>query len=177
MGFSMLPFLAVYYRSSDGGELSAGFIVASGAAMTLGTAFASSLLGRLGDRYGHRLSMLTAVLLQIVTISILLVSSGPASCILAYIAAGMARGGISISGMNMMFETCPHDSRMAHIAAGNIIISSAAFGTPLLVGLFGQWIGVRTVFFISLAFSSLALLWTAFLVREPREHMENPYKH
>ena len=167
-GFSILPFLTVYFRSDSGGSLSEGFIVSSGAAMTLGWAVASVILGRVGDRKGHRVGLLAAIGFQVISLLLVLFGGGPISCVLSYAAAGVSRGGMLISGMNLMFETCPHESRMAHIMVGNLTLSIVTISVPLLAGkAAGLW-GVGTVFLISLLLSVCALLWTSVRMKEPR---------
>ena len=137
--------------------------------MTFGQAVASVVFGRLGDRYGHRLGMLASVIFQIVTLGLVLAAAGPVSCVAAYVAAGISRGAILISGMNLLFETCPHDSRMAHITVGNFLISGVSIGAPLLAGTAVEWWSLPVVFLICLIFSAIALVWTGLLMHDPRK--------
>lgn len=168
LGFTIVPFIAIYYSSAVGGGLTDGTIVASGAAMNAGMACSTILLGKLGDRKGHRIGLLIGTMMQIVTLLILLFSSGTASCIIAYAGAGLCIGSRYIAGHNMMFETCTHDNRMAHITAGNLVLSVVSIGGPLLAGSFaGRW-GLRPLFGVSLVFSIMSFIWIFLLVKEPR---------
>jgi MFS family permease len=167
-GFSIMPFFAVYYTSARGGALSEGTVVASGAAMTAGAAVASLLVGRHGDRRGHRGGMLIGLGLQGLTVVSLLTTRGPVACALAYAGAGLARGSVSVSGFNLLYETCPHDGRFAHITLGNFILSFAAIGAPLAAGLAaGRW-GLRPLFVVSLGLCVAALAWFLVRVKDPR---------
>jgi MFS family permease len=167
-GFCVLPFLAVYYNSSAGGGLPGSIVVAAGAAMTLSAAGASYLVGRIGDRSGHRLGILFGILTQVFTLLVVITSRGLLSCLLAYAGAGACVGSGFISHFNMLFETCPHDSRVAHITIGNIILGTAALLFPLAGGWLAAAQGVRTLFVVSLLLSLTALVWTCWRVREPR---------
>jgi len=69
----------------------------------------------------------------------------------------------------MLLETCPHDSRLAHIMAANLILGLIAMAAPVLGGAAAAAWGVRTLFAICLAVSLISLAWVALLVREPRE--------
>ena len=167
-GFSIVPFFAIHFTSARGGALSEGTVVASGAAMTAGAAVASLIVGRRGDRRGHRGGMLLGLGLQGLTVALLLTTGGPLGCILAYAGAGLARGSVGVSGFNLLYETCTHEGRFAHITLGNFILSFAAIGAPLAAGLAaGRW-GLRPLFVVSLGLCLLALLWFVARVKEPR---------
>ena len=174
VGFSMLPFIAVYFRSEGGGGLSDGTIVAAGAALTLGSAGASFLLGRFGDKRGHRIGMLVGITVQVITLLVLLTGSGTVGCVLVYAGAGICRGSSMVSGYNMMFETCPHESRIAHITAGNFILAFAALAAPLGAGVVAERWDLRTLFVLSLGFSVVALVWFVFRVKDPRTYRAYP---
>jgi MFS family permease len=167
-GFSMVPFVAVYYTSAHGGALSEGTVVASGAAMTAGAAVASLLVGRYGDRRGHRGGMLLGLGLQGITVALLLTTGGPLSCVLAYAGTGLSRGSVSVSGFNLLYETCPHEGRFAHITLGTFILSFAAIGAPLAAGLVASQWGLRPLFAVSFGVCLAALLWFIVRVKEPR---------
>ena len=168
-GFCMVPFIAVYYISAQGGGMARGTVVSSGAAQAVGMALSGLLLGRLGDERGHRLGMLIGVATQVGALALILLSSGLWSCLVAYFGVGVCISVGMVSHFNMLFETCPHDARMAHITVGNTVISVAAIGAPLLAGLVaGTW-GLKPLFAICLALSVLALLWFVMLVKEPRD--------
>ena len=167
-GFCMIPFIAVYYTSPAGGALGAGQVVSLGAASTLATAVGSLALGRLGDRMGHRLGVLIGVLVQAAALCVLLTVTGRVGCAAAYALAGMAISSGWVSHGNMMLETCPHGSRMAHLTAGNLVVGLGAMIGPLVGGQLAKGWGVRTVFAGCLALSVIAALWVVTMVREPR---------
>ncbi len=167
-GYSLVPFLALYYTSAEGGGLSAGVLVACGAGMQAGMAGASLLFGRLGDKKGHRIGMIIGLIVQAATLVLILSSAGLVSCVLAYVGAGICYGSRAIAGSNLMFETCPHESRLAHITVGNLILSVATIGGPVLAGAVAEGLGLKPLFWVCLAFSLAALLWFGLLVEEPR---------
>jgi len=171
VGFCMLPFIAVYYKSTEGGGLDKGTVVSSGAAMTLAIALANLVLGRLGDRRGHRIGILVAPIAQAATLAVVLLSSGRWSCVAAYTCAGLAAGSAWISHTNMLFETCPHDHRLAHITVGNLVLSLPMLAAPLLAGVVADLCGMATLFRLCLVLSLAAAAWIALRVREPR-HLE-----
>lgn len=167
-GFCILPFVALYFTSPQGGGLSGGTVVKCFAAFTAGSATAHLMLGRLGDRYGHRLGVLMGAVMQVVTLSLLLIAQGVLGCIAVYICAGFCASSAWLSHSNLLFETCPHDNRMAHITVGNLSLTPALIAAPLVAGWVARVWGLQALFAGSLAISLAALAWFVLRVREPR---------
>lgn len=167
-GFSVVPFIAVYYSSEAGGGLSDDRIVGYGAAQFFGVALSTVALGYLGDHRGHRLGVIMGIILQIVTLAIMLFSAGTASCILAFAVSGMCMGAASITNFNILIETCPHDNRVAHITAGNLVLSPFTLAAPILGGLVARLFSLTLLFQLSMACSAVALVWILLTMKEPR---------
>jgi len=168
IGFSITPFIAVYYTSQAGGGLSPDMVVSYGAAMAIGLAIGNLVLGWLGDRAGHRAGLLIGAGIEVITLGIMLTSAGRLSCQLAYAGAGVAGASGFVSHNSMIFETCPHDSRLAHIMVANLILGLVAVAAPSLGGAAAAAWGLRTLFAICLVFSFASLAWVILRVREPR---------
>jgi len=173
-GFCILPFIAVYYRSPAGGGLSGATLASFGAALTAGSALGGFVLGRLGDKRGHRIGIILGTAAQAVTILVMLFTSGWTSCLVAYSSAGICVGSAFISHYNMLFETCPHDHRLAHITVGNIIIGTGTIIAPALAGFIADYFGLRPLLVISLILTAAALAWFVLRVKEPRHVLVNP---
>ena len=77
-GFGLIPFIAIYYTSSAGGGLAKDYVVASFSAYTLANALGALVLGRLGDRFGHRWGILFGAAMQAVTLGIAVLVPGGA---------------------------------------------------------------------------------------------------
>jgi MFS family permease len=168
LGFCIIPFIALRFMSPAGGGLSRSTIVSCGAAMTLGFSLGSVVMGPLGDRHGHRLGVLLGAGLQVVALLVLLRVPGLGGCILAYGCAGVCNACGNVSHYNMIFETCPHAHRMAHIAVGNLIIGAPMAFAAVLAGLIAERSSLDTVFRICLVLSAAAFAWCLLRVREPR---------
>jgi MFS family permease len=169
-GFSMVPLVADFYASREGGGLGDGAIVSCGAAMTVGSALATLGFGLLGDRLGHRIGILLGTGAQIVTLALLLAGGGAplVEATLVYFGCGIAMGSAFISHNNLLFETCPHDHRAAHITAGNLVLGVGTAVAPVVAGFAAATWGMRTVFAGCLVLSVLALGWFVVRLHEPR---------
>jgi MFS family permease len=168
-GFSILPFISLHYMSGAGGSLRANLVIWCGAAQSLTAAAAMLYFGRLGDRRGHRVGMIVCCVFQVIALAGMLLIDGVAGCLLANAAAGIALGSGGIANYNLLLETCPHQQRIAHVTAGNLVLSTAMIAAPLLSGFVSQSHGTRTLFSICLVFSAASLAWFLFRVREPRD--------
>ncbi len=167
-GFGIVPFVAVYYGSPEGGNLSPGTLVSLGAAMSVGTAIGQVALGRLGDLLGHRSGVLLGAASQTATLLILLLTSGSTSCLAAYFLIGICIASAFISHYNMLFETCPHDHRFAHITVGNLVLGTGTIISPLVAGWVAKTWGLTVLFTVSLMLTASALVWFVAFVKEPR---------
>ncbi len=167
LGFCMLPFIAVHYTSLAGGALLKGTVVSAGAMMSMAAALTNLLTGRLGDKHGHQKGLLIGVIAQVVTLLVLLFGRGVWSCLMAYTGAGIFLGTNTVSYYNVLFETCPHDNRFAHITVGNFIIGMVGMVAPILAGMIAARWNVQTLFTICLGFSVITLFWHFLFVRKP----------
>jgi MFS family permease len=168
LGFCIIPFIALRFMDPASGGLSRSTIVSCGAVMTLGFSLGSLVMGPLGDRYGHRLGVLLGSGLQVVALLVLLFIPGLAGCILAYGCAGICNACGCVSHYNMIFETCPHEHRMAHISIGSLLIGAPMAFAAVLAGLIAEWSSLDAVFGLCLALSAMAFVWCLLRVKEPR---------
>ena len=167
-GFCVLSFFTVYFKSSAGGSLSNGFIVQAMAVMTLATAVTSPLLGRLGDKSGHRLPILIGALGQVFTFLIILFVPGKAGCLIAFAIAGCCTSCSLVSHCNLILETCPHDCHTTHVSVANLVVGIPLGVTPLFAGWIAEHFGTRNLFVVCLIVSFGALAWLYFKVKDPR---------
>ncbi len=169
-GFSIIPFVAIYFTSLSGGGLSKETVVASYSAFTISNALGGLFLGRLGDRFGHRWGILFGAGMQVLTLLAALSVPGMAGCILTYSGAGFAAACGFISHYNLVMDMCPPENpnRVAHISMANLAIGIPASLAPLAAGwVAGGW-GIPTLFTICLGISLAALLWLVVRFKEPR---------
>jgi len=168
LGFCITLLITSYYTSEAGGNVPGATVVAAGSMMTIMQALMNLIAGRLGDTRGHRLGQLMAVTAQTVALSLPLFTSGTISCFATFGLIGLANGAAFMSHQNMLFETCPHDHRLAHITAGSLAIAPIAIGGPLIWGTVARYSGMTPVFLGCLVASSVALLMLFRFVRDPR---------
>jgi MFS family permease len=167
-GFSIGPFITIYYLSNDGGALTPGMVITLSSAQTVGVAIANVGMGRLGDRYGHRHGLIIGAAMQAAALLLLLTTQGPVSCSIVFFCAGICASAGFIPHYNMLFETCPHAARAVHITAGNFVFALGTASIPLLGGLVATHCGLRPLFAASLIISVVALGWCCFRIKDPR---------
>ncbi len=168
LGFCVTPFIALRFLAPAGGGLAASTVVSCGAAMTAGFALASIALGPLGDRRGHRLGLIVGITAQMATLMVLLWIPGLVGCVLAYAGTGICNACAAVSGGNLLFETCPHGHRMAHISVGNLLIGTPMAVVAVFAGILAEHHGLDAVFMACLAASAMAMLCCLCFVRDPR---------
>jgi MFS family permease len=167
-GFAIGPFITVHYLSSAGGGLSAEAIVRAGGVATVGGATGCLLLGRWGDRHGHRMGMLIGLAAQVAGCVALVWLPGLAGLCAVSLASGIAGAAVTIAHNNLLIETCPHRDRLAHLILGNLVAGTVGLLVPLWWGWVANRHGTGPVFAASLALSVVGLAWGMAMVRDPR---------
>jgi len=171
MGSGATAFVAVHFRSPQGGGLAESTIIALGAALTLTQAASSLGLGLIGDRAGHRVGILVGAAAQMAAFAVAFAWPGVPGCVLAFVLLGLAYGAGTVSHQNMIYETCPHDNRVAHITLSNVILGPFVAAVPLATGYLVSHVGTAKGFAASMVPTGLGILWIIFAVRDPR-HVE-----
>ena len=168
LGFGIVPFIAIYYLSADGGALEKGRIVQFSAGELIMQCAALIGFGWMGDRLGHRFGILIGTAMQALTLLLLVTTAGHWSCLAVYAILGICMGANSVSHYNLLCETCPHDNRKVHITAGNLAMLPGMLLVPILAGVLVEYYGIAALMWVSLIISTVALAWFAFRLHEPR---------
>ncbi len=169
LGAGGAAFYAVHFRSADGGGLAESTVIAVGMFLTLPQAIASPILGRIGDRRGHKSGVMLGALAQLGSIAVAFLGRGLEACVLAFGLMGVAWAAAWVSHTNMLFETCPHESRAAHITLSNVFLGPFVLLVPLGTGwMMEHWTGLRAGLGLTLAPTALGILWLLAMVKEPR---------
>ena len=169
MGAGATAFFAVHYKSSEGGALADSMVISLGAFLTLPQAIVGYWLGRIGDRSGHKRGVFIGAAAQVGAILVAVLARGPLACALCFSLVGIATAATWVSHQNMIYETCPHDNRVAHITLSNVVLSPFVLSIPLLTGWFVAHLGRTSGMALSLVPTCLGVLWLLLRVREPRQ--------
>lgn len=168
VGFSIVPFIAIYFTSAAGGGLTRDAVVSSYSALTIASAVGSLIFGRLGDRLGHRWSILFGASMQVIALMFATLFPTPLGCILAYTFAGLTSSCAFVSHYNLVIEMCPSENRVAHISMANLLIGVPSALAPLAAGWIATEWSIPILFMICAIISLLAVVWFSLFFKEPR---------
>ncbi len=169
LGAGGSAFYAVHFAGTEGGQVAESTVIALGIFITLPQALSGYLLGRLGDRRGHKLGAVLGAGGQALSIAVAFLGRGPFACACAFAVLGVAFAGGWVSHSNMLYETCPHDSRVAHITAANVVLGPLVLVVPLVTGWVMETLTTTRVGIgLTLVPTVAGVLWLALAVREPR---------
>lgn len=161
-------FLAVHYKSAGGGSVAEPVVIGFGAVLAVSQAVTALAVGRLGDSVGHKLGAIVGAVAQAAAISVAALVPGSLSCAISFACLGAAYASSWVSHQNMLFETCPHDCRTAHITVSNLVLAPLTAVVPVATGWAVGALGARTAFAACLVPTALGLAWLVFGVKEPR---------
>jgi MFS family permease len=171
LGAGGAAFYAVHFQSEAGGGVPEPTVIKLSSLLMVGQCLVSYPLGRLGDRMGHKVGIVLGAFGQVAAIAVAFLGRGPMACGAAFILCGVAWAAAWVSHINMLFETCPHDSRVAHITLSNMVLGPVLALVPMGTGWLVEAVSVRTGIGLTLVPTLLGVLWLALMVREPR-HVE-----
>jgi len=169
LGGGAVVFYSLHFRSPEGGGLPEDLIIKLGIVLALSQAAASYLLGRIGDRVGHKTGVVVGAVAQFASVAVVFLGAGPVACALSFVLLGISGSAAWVSHQNMLFETCPHESRVAHITLSTIVLQPFFFLVPMATGWMMDNLPNRTAGIgIMLVPSLLGAAWLAWVVQEPR---------
>jgi MFS family permease len=168
VGGGATAFYAVHFNTPAGGAVPAERVVTLGLFLFGFHAVSGPLLGRLGDRGGHKGGIILGALAQCGSIAVAYWGRGAVACAACFALLGVASASAWVSHTNMLFETCPHDSRVAHLTLSNLVLMPFAFLIPLGTGVLVEAVGYRAGIGLTLIPTVLGTLWLLAAVREPR---------
>lgn len=169
LGAGAAAFYAVHFSSAESGGLTEGTVIGLSALLGVTQFLAGYPLGRLGDRAGHKVGVVLGAVAQVAAILVAYVGEGALACGLSFALVGIAWSASWVSHVNMLFETCPHDSRVAHITLSNIVLGPVLWLVPVATGWMIGHVGMRTGIGLTLIPTLLGIAWLALVVREPRD--------
>lgn len=163
-----VAFFAVHFQSEAGGGLAEASIIGLGAFVVLPQGVSSYWLGRIGDRRGHRWGVVLGAFAQVASIAAAVAGRGAMACLACFFLLGIASAAGVVSHQNFIYETCPHDNRVAHITLSNLVLSPLIVLMPIgagaLIGRVGMIRGMGVCWLISV----LGAFYMLLLVDEPR---------
>ncbi len=168
--FSLAPFITLQFAEQG---VSATGIIACGTAMTAGNAVAGLFFGRMGDRLGHRIALRVGLLGALLTLLAALRLTGLPGCALCFALFGLSQGAF-LPSMYLLVETTPHDSRLAHLIACNLVLALATILVPFLWAQLAAAQGVGAAELAGLAAGGAGLVVALYWVPEPRHRRAQP---
>ncbi len=169
VGGGAAAFYAVHFRSPGGGALGGATVIKLGALTALSQALSSYMLGGVGDRAGHRRAAAIGFLAQTAAIATAYVGRGWFACAACFAVLGVSWSAGWVSHNNLLFETCPHGSRAAHLTLSNTLLGPFAALAPPVTGWLIAQAGMRTSIGLTLIPTVLGFFWLLLAVKEPRD--------
>ena len=126
------------------------------------------VLGRLGDRYGHRRNFLVEVPLVVGACVLALFARDPLEFALVFVLSGFARAGMAVSGISIVMEFCDEPERPGYIAIYNTIVMPLLMVGSGAGGLMRDFVGVTESFLAAMALGLVGFAILVFRVKEPR---------
>lgn len=135
----------------------------------LGADTASNVIwGRMGDRFGYRLTFIVAMLWSLIGLALMALATSPFGFVLAFAAVGIGSAGHQMSAQTIVLEFGLREDLPMRIALSTSVEGGVAMLAPLAGGLILHFAGVPSLLACA-ALPSLLAYWLLLNhVREPR---------
>jgi len=133
-------------------------------AMTVG----SFAWGAIGDRFGHRATLLWGTACAGVAGLAALVAHGFLAYGVVFLALGLSISGVLLAGFTLITEFGPEERRPTYVALASVAYAPFVIGAPILGGFIANAWGYPPVFAVTALFATVAALMLRFWVPDPR---------
>jgi MFS family permease len=124
------------------------------------------LWGYVGDHFNHRLVLILGTFGLLSSSILVLVSKSIFSLFMVFTAIGIYYSAFGSSGLAILNRWAPSGKYPTYIALANGLTSICAFIAPIAGGRIADIYGFTVLFYISLVFTFIGLLWLIFLIKE-----------
>ena len=126
------------------------------------------ILGRLGDRYGHRSNFLLEAPLVVGSCVLALFTGDQVWFAAVFVLSGLARAVMAVSGISMVLEFGTEAERPRYIAVYSAVFMPLLLAGPVAGGLMRDYVGVTESFVAAMALALAGMAILVLRVREPR---------
>lgn len=133
-------------------------------AMTVG----SFAWGAIGDRFGHRATLLWGTACAGIAALVALVAHGFLAYGVVFLALGLSLSGVLLAGFTLITEFGPEERRPTYVALASVAYAPFVIGAPILGGFMANAWGYPPVFVLTALFATAAALMLRFWVPDPR---------
>jgi MFS family permease len=126
------------------------------------------VLGRLGDRYGHRSNFLLEAPLVVGACVLALFAGDQVWFAAVFVLSGLARAVMAVSGISMVMEFGTEAERPGYIAVYSAVFMPLLLAGPVAGGLVRDYVGVTESFVAAMALALAGMAIMALRVSEPR---------
>jgi len=166
-GFMAVGFLTVYVLRTW--EVSDATVSLYTTSMLAGNTISNPLLGWLGDKFGHKKVIIINGSLAATAVGLALIAPSPAWFYLVFALLGANQAGFIVSGITIVFEFSDEDVRPTYIGISNTVMGIFGAITPLVASLIIEQNSFQALFWVSIVFSLISVLFLMIFVREPRK--------
>ncbi len=133
-------------------------------AMTVG----SFAWGMIGDRFGHRATLLWGTVCAGIAALVALVAHGFLAYGVVFLTLGLSLSGVLLAGFTLITNFGPEERRPTYVALASVAYAPFVIGAPILGGFMANAWGYPPVFVLTALFATAAALMLRFWVPDPR---------
>jgi MFS family permease len=138
--------------------------------MAAGQVLISPVAGWLGDRRGHKATMVLSAVLTPAATLLVIVAPDPWLAYLGFLLLGAAPAGDFVGAVNLIIETAPEEDKTIYAALVETCMVPARLVGPVAAGAIAQWASPLAALICGAVLQLVAIAATLKLIVEPRHH-------
>ncbi|MEN2984503.1 MAG: MFS transporter [Dictyoglomaceae bacterium] len=129
----------------------------------------SFLFGPIGDRWGHKITLIIGRSLSILSLILLLFGNSAFFIYIVFILIGLIYSSFMVGDLAITLDLAPKNKKELYIGVLNLLIAPFSFLSPLIAGKISDLFGYEILFLISLLVGIFNLFFLIKKIKDPRK--------
>lgn len=129
----------------------------------------SFLFGPIGDRWGHKITLIIGRSLSILSLILLLFGNSAFFIYIVFMLIGLIYSSFMVGDLAITLDLAPKNKKELYIGVLNLLIAPFSFLSPLIAGKISDLFGYETLFSISLLVGIFNLFFLIKKIKDPRK--------
>lgn len=141
--------------------------------LLLSQAISSFILGPLGDKFGHKTTLLIGRVLIVINLFILLFAKSTFEIYLSFILTGFINSALYVGDLAIVLDLSPPQRKELYIGALSLVLSPFSFIAPILAGKIADLKGYYFLFTVCLVVSIVNTIFFIYAVKDPKKYAKS----
>jgi len=141
--------------------------------LLISQALSSFIIGPIGDKLGHKITLLLGRIATIISLILLLTAKNTISFYIVYLFIGIINSAFYVGDLAFILDLSPNQRRELYLGSINLIFAPFSFIAPILAGKIADIKGYYFLFYCLLLLGIINILYFVYKVEDPKKNVKN----